>query len=267
MFISLEYALAHSNGATWVSFTCPNHDDKTPSARANTLTGRYVCMVCGHKGKGNNYEPPEKAVIEQVRRLSEETSRIPESLLDLYDCDGPGEYWSGRFTQEACRHFRLGYDTNKEKSLYPLRDPRGDLIGLVYRNYPGEKPKYRYPRGVGTSKLLFNYHEIEARTPVVVVEGAPDVIALWEAGIPAVGTFGARLLPAQQSLLSRLEPSVVVLAYDQDQAGRLGALEAVSALLGAGVQARRARWDDYKDVGEMPVGERQKKLGKFLGTG
>lgn len=266
MFVSLEYALTHSNGATWVSFTCPNHDDDTPSARANTVSGKYVCMVCGKKGRTDKYEPPERLVIQKIRQLTYEHDGLPEALLDLYDSDGPGSYWSSRFTDEACKHFRLGYDTNKEKSLYPLRGTGGDLLGIVYRGFPGEKPKYRYPRGVNTSQLLFNYHGVSAREPLVVVEGAPDVIALWEAGIPAVGTFGARLLPAQQRLLSRLEPSVVVLAYDQDMAGRTGSTEAVRALLEAGVQARRARWDDFKDVGEMPVAVRQKNLRKFLGN-
>lgn len=261
--ITIQEALSRGTGH-WRSFNCPVHDDNTPSARVNVLTGRWVCMVCNAKGAADKYEPPERLVIDRVRRLSAEQRYLPESILDLYDADGPGEYWLSRFTPEACKHFRLGYDTNKEKSVYPIRDSVGRVLGLVYRGLPGEQPKYRYPRGVNTSTLLWNYESVESKSVVVLVEGAPDVVALWEVGVPALGTYGARLLPAQQALLSRLEPSQVVLAYDQDSAGRRGAQEAVSALLDDGITARRAYWGGYKDAGEMPPDERQKIFRKIL---
>lgn len=188
---------------------------------------------------------------------------LAESNLNLYDIDGPGQYWLSRFSENACKRFRLGYDQVREKSIYPIRDLKGGLLGIVYRNFPGEKPKYRYPRGVSTSQLLFNYENIEPKSPVVLVEGAPDVIALWEAGIPAVGTYGARLLPSQAAALSRLEPSVVVLAYDQDQAGNIGSGKAGKALGGMGIPNHRLWWVDYNDVGEMPLEIREEIFEKY----
>lgn len=250
--ITLSEALMHGRGQ-WRSFNCPDHDDNSPSARVNTLTGRWVCMVCGSRGAQETYEPPERLVIEQVRRLTQEKRDVSESYLDMFDSSGPGEYWLSRFTKEACQHFRLGYDVVKEKSLYPIRDLDGGFLGVVYRNFPGEKPKYRYPRGINTSELLFEYHNADARSPIVIVEGAPDVIALWEAGIPALGTFGARLLPAQQQALCRLEPSVVVLAYDRDEAGFSGAHRAAADLSELGIRTVQAAWEGYNDVGDMPL--------------
>lgn len=264
MYVTLSEALT-KGGGIWRSFTCPNHDDRSPSARVNSVTGKWVCMVCGSKGKSDAYEVPEHLVIKRVRMLDASPTELSESYLDLYDSSGPGEYWSQRFTPEACKHFRLGYDSTKDKSLYPLRDTTGQLLGLVYRSYTGD-PKYKYPRGVPTSQLLFNYHEIECRTPVVVVEGAPDVIALWEVGVPAVGTFGARLLPGQQRLLSALQPTKVVMAYDQDRAGRTGAREAVTALSASGLVAQRAYWSGAKDPGELEPTQRRKIFEKYLGS-
>lgn len=266
MYVSLNEALTKGHGE-WRSFTCPIHDDSTPSARVNVTTGKWICMVCGTKGKSTNYEPPERLVIDKVRRLDSETPVIAESFLDLFDSTGPGEYWSQRFTQEACEHFRLGYDSVQSKSVYPIRNIHGEPLGVVHRNHPGEKPKYRYPRGINTSELLFGYHEIECQTPVVVVEGAPDVIALWEIGIPAVGTFGARLLPAQQDLLEALQPALVLVAYDQDLAGRTGAGKATAALLSQGVRAKTAFWRGYNDPGEMPADTRKEIFEKCLARG
>ena len=249
--ISVQEALTKGSGE-WRSFTCPSHDDRTPSARINVLTRKYVCMVCGSRGDVKNYEPPEHLVLEKIRSLSDATESPTEALLDLFDAGGPGDYWPSRFSREACEHFRLGYDSGKEKSVYSLRDPRGGLLGVVYRNFPGEKPKYRYPRGVSTSELLFGYEEVATSSSLVIVEGAPDVISLWEVGVPAVGAFGARLYPQQIQLINRLEPTKITVAFDQDQAGNIGGLQAVRDLRKAGLLAVRARWSGYNDPGDMP---------------
>lgn len=259
--ITLQEAIASSRGE-WASFNCPNHSDNSPSARVNTLTRKWVCMVCGSKGVSEKYLPPERLVLRRIKRLSDSDDRdIPESYLDLFDSSGPGEYWSSRFTGEACKRFRLGYDSVKEKPVYPVRNPEGSIVGLVSRGEPGDKPKYRYPRGVSTSMMLFNYEQIRPESLIVVVEGAPDVIALWEAGVQAVGAFGARLYKRQIQLLSRLEPTKVVVAFDQDEAGDIGADRAVRSLGEMGLVSERARWGKYNDVGDMPVSIRRNSVG------
>lgn len=251
--ITMTDALA-TGGGQWRTFNCPEHDDHSPSARVNVNSGKWVCMVCHAKGIKENYEPPEKLLLEEIMRVGQETRSIPESYLDMFDIDGPGLYWSDRFSQKACRAFRLGYDSKEKQSVYPIRDHKGRVLGLVYR---GESPKYKYPKGVATSKLLFNSHRIEPKKPVVLVEGAPDVIALYEAGVQAVGAYGARLYPDQVDLLASCEPSVVLVAFDMDPAGIRGAHAAVDALMASGVLARRVTWRGYKDPGEMPISARR----------
>jgi DNA primase len=219
-------------------------------------------MVCGSSGSKENYRPPERLVLRKVMALSNEVRPLSESYLDLFDAKGAGSYWSERFTEDACRAFRLGYDSDKGKSVYPLRDPQGALIGVVTRNHAGIKPKYRYPYGVKTSELLFNIHAVG--DTVVMVEGAPDVIALQEAGVPAVGAFGARLYEAQAKLLLRQGVNKVLVAFDMDFAGIKGSREAVNTLMKHGVFAKRVRWDDkYNDPGEMPVDVRKSVFGSY----
>lgn len=247
---TIEEALTTGTGE-WRTFSCPDHTDHSPSARVNVTTGKWVCMSCHSRGHQDQYEPPEHLVIRQAMNLTREQRKIPTPYLDMFDIDGPGIYWSDRFTQGACQHFRLGYDADLRQPVYPIRDEYGNVLGLVHRG--GGSCKYKYPRGVKTSRLLFNIHEIVPGEPVVLVEGAPDVIALWEAGVSAVGVYGARLYPAQVELLMKREPSKVLVAFDMDIPGIKGAGAAVNDLMAAGIFAKRIAWSGYKDCGEMPT--------------
>lgn len=261
--ITLHDALVNGHG-TWRSFTCPIHDDRSPSARVNVVTGKWVCMVCHSKGKADKYEVPEQYVIDKVRNLDRQQRTIPDSMAELFI---DSEYWLSRFSPEACREFELMFDPIKEKSLYTLRDSTDSLLGFVYRNEPGSHPKYRYPRGVSTSSLLYGLSKVNSDV-VFIMEGAPDVVSMWEAGFSSVGTYGSVLYPAQIALLGRLAPRKVVVAYDMDKAGWEGSYAALRALKDMGIPAIRAAWtEEYKDAAEMPISARRRIFARFLDTG
>lgn len=261
--ITLQDAMQNGHGL-WRSFNCPIHADNNPSARVNTSTGKWVCMVCHAKGLTEKYEVPEHQVIDKIRNLVNIKKVIPNAITDIFT---ESEYWLSRFTPEACKEFELLYDPTKEKSVYPLRDSSDTLQGFVYRNYPGMQPKYRYPKGVLTSRMLFGLTKITDDI-VFVVEGAPDVVALWEAGFQAVGTFGSVLYPHQMRLLERLSPRKVIVAYDMDRAGRDGSRKAVEMLRGqSGIQTVRASWEGHKDAADMSVETRRRIFSEILDRG
>jgi 5S rRNA maturation endonuclease (ribonuclease M5) len=221
-------------------------------------------MSCGAKGKMEDIHIDEDRQLDYIRGLlnMEEQMDLFEAMLDMYDITGPGDYWLSRFTPEACKAFRLGM--NGLSPIYPIRDEGGNLMGIVHRNpYPLERPKYRYPKGVPTSNYLFGYEKITKDT-ILLVEGAPDVIAAWEAGIEAVGSYGARLSDRQIALLGRLEPRQVVVAYDSDNAGRMGAREAVRGLLAAGIMAASVELTDYHDLADIPRHAREDVVSRLL---
>lgn len=262
MTITVHDALVNGN-TQWRSFHCPVHDDNSPSARLNSHNGVWVCMVCGAKGKIDDYKIPVETMMKQIDLVMEtQNVRIyPESYLNCYA--RPGDYWSQRFSEETGKELGFLYDPNTKSNGYAIRNPRGGILGIVVR---GEFPKYKYPQGLETSKLLFNYHNIDSSKPVVVVEGAPDVAALWDVGVQAVGTFGARLYPEQHRLLRRLGAPHIYIAYDQDQAGRTGSEGAVESLLGAGVLTYPLRWWGAKDPGEMSKEIRTKVFARCVDT-
>jgi len=232
--ITLEEALAKGYG-TWRSFTCPVHDDSSPSARVNTLTGRWVCMVCGAKGSAENYEPDPDKVLDAALWAVDQLDRddiYPESWLDQFDALTPGDYWLSRFSEETCRKYRFGWDSLEMQAVYPFRDDEGRCRGVVRRARPGEKPKYKYPQGVDASKHLFGYHLAHGVDILVLTEGAPDAAAVtdvsgiletltglvWAPG----GCYGKTLHKAQARLIHRLNPTAVMLGFNADEAGEKG---------------------------------------------
>ena len=262
-YITAEDALASGTG-TWRTFSCPNpdHKDEHPSARINVSTGKWVCMVCGAKGCDTKLEIPVEYVLERVKNLDFSSQVKPDSLLDIYQ--GLSDYWLTRFKRKTCEVYGFKRDIETDMPIYPLHSPEGDFLGIVRRQK--ESPKYIYPKNAKTSKLLFGYHLVPSHSKIVIVEGAPDVAALYEAGVHAVGTFGARLYPAQRRLIEALQPRLVMVAYDMDQAGYSGSHRAVRSLRGAGLLARRMGWPNYNDPGDMPVGIRREIFGVALDT-
>jgi DNA primase len=263
--VTLEQALAKGHGQ-WRSFTCPKHEDANPSARVNTTTGKWVCMVCHAKGTTQGYVPDYDRIVEEaLEALDAESLEKPESWLDQYDSGPVHEYWLSRFPEEVCRTYRLGWDGVKEKPCYPVRATSGRPLGVTHRNLDHDGPKYKYPKGVLTSELLFGVEELQQTHQILIVEGAMDVVAVREAGHDAVGTYGSALYPQQVKQIVALEPRMVWIAYDMDRAGHIGASDAEWSLSLAGVLCRRLFWDDrYSDLGEMDIKTRTRTLSNAL---
>lgn len=264
---SLEEAITRGKGRER-AFRCPVHGDRTASASVNVAKGWWYCYVCGAKGTTEQIIESEGyeflAMVEEL--LDEEPRTYTEAWLDQFTHE-PGAYWSERgFSDAAIKHFRLGMEWSTNRPCYPMRASDGTVLGVVYRNLSDEGPKYRYPSGVRKSNLLFNYTP-QLATTVVLTEGALDAIAVWEAGYPrAMGIYGAILSDAQINLLQRIEPHRIILALDNDDAGRrstfgwrkddgsyvMGALERLEM---AGFEAVSVEWDSrpVKDIAECSL--------------
>lgn len=264
--VSLTEALSRGHG-TWRSFTCPSHPDANPSARVNVQSGKWVCMVCGAKGTVDGHIPDVDWMLEQaLEGLGDGPGTKPESWLDQYDSGPVPHYWLSRFSEEVCRTFRLGWDQRYQQPCYPLRAHNGLPLGVVRRNIDDpDGPKYKYPRGVNTSGLLFGVKEAQQTDVLLLVEGAMDVCAVREAGHDALGTYGSRLYDKQVEQIAGLAPRVVYIAYDMDRAGKDGAFHAERDLQKVGVMAWAVEWNDrYKDLGEMDLDTRCNTLAKIL---
>lgn len=267
---SLAEAITRGKGRER-SFRCPKHDDRTASASVNVAKGWWVCYVCGAKGTTDGVlEEADERFLDDVNELLGEPVRVyPEAWLDQFDAGPVHPYWLGRFSEEAARHFRLGYDHARvyrgepaPSPCYPMRASDGTVLGVVYRNLAGE-PKYQYPRGCVKSELLFNYSP-QALDCVALVEGAMDAVACWEVGHPAFALYGSILHRQQLVLLQRTGAKRVIMATDNDKAG-WRAIDGWTTdegifvpglehqLTAAGFEAVRPDWQrvEAKDVAEL----------------
>lgn len=250
------------------AFLCPVHGDNRPSASVNVTTGLWHCFTCGASGKAGEgtYEIPLDALEELARELGRVYTPMiyAESWLNIFDAGLVHPYWLGRFSPEACRHFRLGYDISTDAVTYPFRNANAQVLGVVRRPlHTVDGPKYLYPRGLKVGDYLFNYTP-EARRVVVLVEGAADAIALWDAGIDAFAIYGARISARQVALLRRTGAREVLCAFDADEAGRRAYSQVVETV--TDMLVTPVTWDPDlgKDVAELPVKTRQEIFASLL---
>lgn len=254
------------------SFCCPVHGDNDPSASVNTIKMVWVCYACGAHGRVGGEVLAQDVDVEQARRHllhKVEATPRPESWLNIYDSDHP--YWRTRFTEETIQHFRLGHDYGTGSATYPLRDVGGAPLGVVRRPIDAAaaeldgKRKYVYPWGVDVSRLLFDYHRLDSGT-LVLTEGATDAMAGWEARADVAwsAVYGSTLHRYQTTLIRRYDPTLVVCAFDLDDAG----YQAYSSVAYALPEYRvaRIRWDKRlgKDLSSLDLKTRREILAEGL---
>jgi DNA primase len=150
------------------------------------------------------------------------------------------------------------YDRFRDRIMFPIRDPRGRVLGFGGRVLGSAEPKYLNSPETALfhkGQELYGLHEIRlARTSLkrlVFVEGYMDVVRLHQAGIAcAVATLGTATTPEQLKRAFRLV-SEVVFAFDGDRAGHAAAWRALHNALPEAREGRELRFLFLPD-GEDP---------------
>jgi hypothetical protein len=236
------------------------------SASVNVLKGVWYCYACAAHGTIADHVPTVEEAL-AILAGSVPTRVLPEAWLDLFDADHASPYWVKRYGIEVASANRCGTDPETGVPTYPLRDSEGRLWGVVSRT-EGSGQKYRYPWNTSTSRTL--YGAPGAANVVVLVEGASDVMACQESGIPddwaVLGTFGAGLHYPQIALVAARNPKVILAAFDDDEAGykaterAKASLEAVAPVL----SHPWSRMGGAKDAGAGPASDRIRVLSGTL---
>jgi DNA primase len=141
---------------------------------------------------------------------------------------------------------RRRYDRFRDRVMFPIRNPRGQVIGFGGRVLGQGEPKYlNSPETPLFSKGRELYGLFEARDAirgadcVIVVEGYMDVVMLAQHGVRhAVATLGTATTPQHVQKLLRLVDRVVF-AFDGDAAGRRAAWRALEACLPHAADTKR----------------------------
>lgn len=219
---NLDEAVAKGRGVER-SFRCDVHEDSNASASVNVAKGVWFCYACGASGRvgKGSITAAMEAVVDMMKAPDVIEAKHPNWLSTYINAGS--RYWSDRFGARVSQAFECGTDPITGLPTYPVRGPESQVWGVVHRT--GEDPKYLYPE-VPVSRTLFGYRWSPPgfTRRVVVVEGAADVMAMHATrgrskDTIVVGCYGAGLHAPQVELINRLHPQLVVLAFDNDEAG------------------------------------------------
>ncbi|MFA5127787.1 MAG: toprim domain-containing protein [Patescibacteria group bacterium] len=161
---------------------------------------------------------------------------------------------------ETIAHFGVGYchrGIMRGCIAIPIHDEMNNLIAYAGRRLKPqdirELGKYKLPKGFRKDRVLYNLNRVKDAMPaegIVLVEGFFTVLKLHEAGVQnAVAAMGSELSDAQAQLL--IDTPGVIILFDGDNAGRLGAINARDKLTALGITVRVANLPENTEPDDL----------------
>lgn len=233
---------------------CPVHKGDNRTTFFVSTAGRWRCFKCGAWGdmanllmviRGMTFPQARDALGGAVLPFALRMEDIPDippweersKPKAAYDVLHEAEtlafrnfcpvYLLGRgFSEAALRMFDIGYDRGESKIVLPVRDHAAKLVGLTYRvdfDEDRDQPAKYWHDLFSKSLHLYGLHLFAGKplSRLYVVEGQLDAVRMWQLGRPAVAIMGSEMSQEQATLLLRhCQAEQVVLAYDNDDAGR-----------------------------------------------
>jgi len=205
---------------------------------------------------------------------------LDESILDEF-INGvhPSIIFGRGITIPAAEEWELRYDKATKRTIIPVRNYMGLLVGVMSRSVDdtcfikhavgiphtmkGEPNRFVFKKGL----ILYGEHKLKRKDTLLVTETPLDVVYCWGQGLQEQMDLGALFgSVASSSHLERmLTYHNVILALDNDDAGRVGT-EAVVKVLQGKVNLRVFDHFGAKDLGEVDIGDLQgiKKASKSV---
>lgn len=266
---------------------CPFHDDKHPSASVNRKKQVFNCFSCGGmglqrfvaraSGKDENFA---RAIIQLHSASLQENENIDGQFLrakvrlllkgkrdeDLAEDDLDElnlsyiKYIAKRgISRSTATKWGIGYHKQSNRVVFPIRDHSGVLkgtLGRIVGAIPDDGSKYNLIHYCHASRYLFGESRLNSLNTRIVVESPWTVIRFQEWGLPAVGVLKSQLTGSQ---LERLKSaSKIIIATDNDAAGKKGVLHALKHLPMAKVVLWPKNVDDMKREEVMKAIKRAK---------
>lgn len=161
------------------------------------------------------------------------------------------------------------YDYFRNRVMTPIIDVRGNIVGFGGRVLDDSKPKY-----INTNDTLaykktnevfgLNFAKDSGKSEIILCEGYMDVIAMHQAGFTnCVAGCGTALTNEQVHLISRYA-NEVILAYDNDEAGRKAVDKAIGLFENTDINIRIPEFEYGKDPDEIIKNVGAEKFGSML---
>lgn len=228
------------------SFICPNGCvSPKHKLEVNIDTGQFQCWVCsgdngGYKGKSiynllKQAKAP-KSILNEIKPLQitthkdtyvpvdkpTESIQLPEEYKSLYNIDKPNLIERHAFvylkqrgiTQEDIIKYNIGYCASgkyKNRIIIPLYDKDGHLIYFEARSFDDNLLHYlkpEFPRDIIPNEYFINWN-----LPIIICEGAFDMIAIKRNVIPLLGK---NIQPELMKKIVRSQVKKVYVVLDKD---------------------------------------------------
>lgn len=285
-----------NDGCIWLK--CPFHgggQERTASCRINLQKGKYpigffYCHGCHKHGLWNDLLPviPGLSPIEGEELKRQElllTRLTPQQIDSLYKQEclmgidfntcvdwNPKEEWrhirgdlinkigGKKFYNKATKLNQLFLPCSQNKII------KGGIRCVLDRK-PGEKGYFNTP-GPWVKNTLFPYDFVkkfykERNKILALVEGPRDALNMIQYGFPALAILGSHnWSKLKHGLIELLNPSMLVLAFDNDEAGN-SAFEAVAQDFEDFTDKVSLEFKEGQDPGELTGEEVEKYFNKI----
>lgn len=155
-------------------------------------------------------------------------------------------------TEEVQRLFRVGYDPQHKAVAMCWCDAGGQVVNIKFRSVTDKR--FWYAGGQRIKEHLYGLHAFtQEKTKVLTVtESEIDCMRLWSVGIPAVAFGTANVSKTQGRKLLNSGVEEIVIATDNDDAGRHCGKQLEKLLVGA-VKVTYFNFNDnnVKDVSDL----------------
>lgn len=154
------------------------------------------------------------------------------------------------------------YDVFRNRVLFPIHDPVGQVVGFGGRTLGDDPAKYLNTPETAVfnkSRLLYGVHltrrAFEERGRAVVVEGYTDVLMAHQHGFDeTVAALGTSMTEHHADMLRRYVPRVV-LVFDADAAGQRAADRAVAIAVRSELEVFIAQLPQGQDPCDLLAGQ------------
>jgi len=219
--------------ASWYHFYILTEEKKTPNK--TYPPGTFNCKKCNASGgweqfvsKLTNAEP-----ISETEEMKQDVPALTIDLVEsyhnlLYKNEIALKYlYSRGFNDKSIKYFKVGCleDNSGIWIAFPsLRE--GKVEDINFRLITGKEKRYKRT-GIG-KVILYNQDAIKDYKEVFVVEGEPDCITLWQAGVKNIcAVLGANNFPAESYDLLKTKIKVYIcLDNDADRSPNVGQVAA-----------------------------------------
>jgi DNA primase len=220
----------------------PRRSNRQKGSAARTVAEKDTQPVDG-LGASETPEPAREREEAAVASESETLVNVPLKF-ELTNLDADHPYLQERgLAKETIVTFGLGYfggrGTMHGRIVIPIHDGQGEHLLAYAGRWPGDppedEPKYKLPANFHKSLVLYNLHRARdhATEGLIVVEGFMSVFTLWQKGRRnVVAVMGNHISLEQEQLITATvgPKGRVLIAFDDDEAGRKGSADAAARL-------------------------------------